>query len=94
MDFCIRDDDTNFFTTPEDLDHAYGEISPIVPNVLWGTDATATWMQQQCQVTGFAVLDHFTGECLGIHAAKYSSCHEAPVPIRQSSACLACMTRM
>jgi predicted deacetylase len=27
MYFCIRDDDTNFFTTPEDLEHAYGEIS-------------------------------------------------------------------
>lgn len=27
MYFCIRDDDTNFFTTPDDLEHAYGEIS-------------------------------------------------------------------
>ncbi len=27
MYFCIRDDDTNFFTTPEVLEHAYGEIS-------------------------------------------------------------------
>lgn len=27
MYFCIRDDDTNFFTTPDDLDHAYGEIT-------------------------------------------------------------------
>lgn len=27
MYFCIRDDDTNFFTTPEDLERAYGEIS-------------------------------------------------------------------
>jgi len=29
--FCIRDDDTNFFTTPEDLEHAYGEISQLGP---------------------------------------------------------------
>jgi hypothetical protein len=27
MFFCIRDDDTSFFTTPEDLEQAYGEIS-------------------------------------------------------------------
>jgi hypothetical protein len=27
MDFCIRDDDTSFFTTPEELEQAYGEIS-------------------------------------------------------------------
>ena len=27
MYFCIRDDDTSFFTTPEELEQAYGEIS-------------------------------------------------------------------
>ena len=27
MDFCVRDDDTSFFTTPEELEQAYGEIS-------------------------------------------------------------------
>jgi hypothetical protein len=27
LHFCIRDDDTNFFTTPEDLEQAYGEIT-------------------------------------------------------------------
>ena len=27
MYFCIRDDDTSFFTSPEELDHAYGEIT-------------------------------------------------------------------
>jgi uncharacterized protein DUF2334 len=27
MYFCIRDDDTSFFTTPEDLERAYGDIS-------------------------------------------------------------------
>jgi hypothetical protein len=25
--FCIRDDDTSFFTTPEELDRAYGEVT-------------------------------------------------------------------
>ena len=27
MEFCIRDDDTSFFTSPDDLERAYGEIS-------------------------------------------------------------------
>jgi hypothetical protein len=31
MYFCIRDDDTNFFTTPDDLERAYGEITKCGP---------------------------------------------------------------
>lgn len=27
MEFCIRDDDTSFFTSPEQLEHIYGEVS-------------------------------------------------------------------
>jgi len=27
MQFCIRDDDTSFFTSPEQLEHAYGELT-------------------------------------------------------------------
>jgi len=27
MDFCIRDDDTSFFTSPEDLEQLYGEVT-------------------------------------------------------------------
>ncbi|GJL61736.1 MAG: hypothetical protein NPIRA04_03900 [Nitrospirales bacterium] len=61
-----------------------GTILPMAPNMIWGTDATATWTQRQGQVTVFAVLNHFTGECLGIHAAKYGSRHEAMEPIRQA----------
>lgn len=45
-----------------------GTIIPIAPNVMWGTDATAAWTQGQGQVTVFATVDHYTGECLGIHA--------------------------
>lgn len=61
-----------------------GSIIPMAPNLMWGTDATATWTLKQGQVTVFAVLEHFTGECLGIHAAKYGSRHEALEPIRQA----------
>jgi len=31
LHFCIRDDDTNFFTTPDELEHAYGEITKFGP---------------------------------------------------------------
>ena len=29
--FCIRDDDTSFFTRPEDLEQAYGRITQYGP---------------------------------------------------------------
>jgi len=61
-----------------------GTIIPIAPNVMWGTDATAAWTLRQGQVTVFAALDHHSGECLGIHAAKYGTRHEALEPIRQA----------
>src|SRR3954453_22812476 len=31
MEFCIRDDDTSFFTSPDDLEGVYGEISRVGP---------------------------------------------------------------
>ena len=61
-----------------------GTIIPIAPNVMWGTDATAAWTLRQGQVTVFAALDHHSGECLGIHAAKYGTRHEALEPVRQA----------
>lgn len=61
-----------------------GTIIPMAPNIMWGTDATAAWTLKQGQVTVFAVMDHHTGECLGIHAAKYGTRHEALEPIRQA----------
>lgn len=31
MQFCVRDDDTSFFTSPEELEQAYGELSRYGP---------------------------------------------------------------
>src|SRR5258708_22550213 len=31
LQFCIRDDDTNFFTQPEELERAYGRITQCGP---------------------------------------------------------------
>ena len=54
------------------------------PDQLWGTDATATFTQQDGQVTIFAAIDHCTAECLGIHAVKRRHRFEALEPIRQA----------
>lgn len=50
---------------------------------MWGTDATATFTQEDGQVTVFVAVDHFTAECVGIHAAKPGTRYEALEPIKQ-----------
>ena len=60
-----------------------GTIIPIAPNLMWGTDATATYTSQHGNATVFAAVDHFTGECVGIHAAIIGNRFEALEPIRQ-----------
>jgi transposase InsO family protein len=60
-----------------------GTITPEKPNVMWGTDATGVWTEREGMVRVFAVIDHATAECLGIHAAKYGTRFEALEPIRQ-----------
>jgi hypothetical protein len=46
MYFCIRDDDTNFFTAPEDLERVYGEVS------LWGPISLAVVPFQRAGTSG------------------------------------------
>lgn len=60
-----------------------GTITPKLPNVMWGTDATGVWTEREGLVTVFAAIDHATAECVGIHAAKYATRFEALEPIRQ-----------
>ncbi len=60
-----------------------GTIIPNAPNVMWGTDATATLTAEDGQVTVFAAVDHFSAECVGIHAAKPGTRYEALEPLRQ-----------
>lgn len=61
-----------------------GTIIADRPDQLWGTDGTATFTQQDGQVTIFAAIDHCTAECLGIHAVKRGHRFEALEPIRQA----------
>lgn len=60
-----------------------GRIITEKPNVMWGTDATATVTLLDGQVTIFAALDHCTAECVGIHAAIHGDRFEALEPLRQ-----------
>jgi len=60
-----------------------GTIISEQPNQLWGTDATAAVTMAEGQVTIFAAIDHYTAECVGIHAVKRATRFEALEPIRQ-----------
>jgi hypothetical protein len=65
---------------------AHPHVGTIVtdrPNVMWGTDATATVTVRVGPVTVFAAIDHCTAECVGIHAARHGTRFEALEPLRQ-----------
>ena len=60
-----------------------GTIVTASPNVMWGTDATATVTLADGHVTIVGAIDHCTAECGGLHAAKYGTRFEALEPVRQ-----------
>jgi transposase InsO family protein len=60
-----------------------GSILADRPDTLWGTDLTTTVTLEEGQAAVFAVVDHCTGECLGIHAAREANRFEALEPLRQ-----------
>jgi putative transposase len=60
-----------------------GTIIPTQVDTMWGTDMTATFTRQEGQVAIFIAVDHYSAECVGIHAAKQGTRFEALEPIRQ-----------
>jgi len=58
-------------------------IIPEAPNTMWGTDMT-TAVTGEGTAAIFFVLDHWSGECLGIHAAVRGTRYEALEPLRQA----------
>jgi putative transposase len=60
-----------------------GTIIPQQVDTMWGTDMTATYTRQDGQVAIFIAADHYSAECVGIHAAKQGTRFEALEPIRQ-----------
>jgi putative transposase len=59
-----------------------GTIIPDRPDAMWGTDATAGWTDEG-SATIFIAVDHYTAECVGIHAARRGTRCEALEPLRQ-----------
>ena len=59
-----------------------GTIIPGRPDAMWGTDASAGWTDEGA-ATIFVAVDHFTAECVGIHAARRGTRFEALEPLRQ-----------
>jgi len=60
-----------------------GTIIPQQPNVMWGTDLTSTMTVQDGYAAVFVAVDHYSGECVGIHASVRATRFEALEPIRQ-----------
>jgi putative transposase len=60
-----------------------GTIIPTQVDTMWGTDRTATCTRHEGQVAIFIAGDHYSAECVGIHAAKQGTRFEASEPIRQ-----------
>ena len=59
-----------------------GTIIPETVDTMWGTDLTTTWTAEG-QVAVFIAIDHYSAECVGIHAARRATRFEALEPIRQ-----------
>ena len=60
-----------------------GTITTEAPDVMWGTDMSATVTVGEGAAFVFVAVDHCTTECIGLHAAKSASRFEALEPIRQ-----------
>ncbi len=59
-----------------------GTIIPERVDMMWGTDLTTT-ITGEGQVAVFVAVDHWSAECVGIHAARQANRFEALEPIRQ-----------
>jgi len=54
------------------------------PNQMWGIDATVGFTLAEGPVTIFAMVDHATAECLGMHVARRGTRFEALEPVRRA----------
>jgi putative transposase len=59
-----------------------GTIIPETVDTMWGTDLTTTIIGEG-QAAVFIAIDHFTAECVGIHADRHATRFQALEPIRQ-----------
>ena len=74
---------------PHRVGHAHGPkahdgtITTEAPDVMWGTDMTATVTGGEGSACVFVAVDHCTTECIGLHAAKSGNRFEALEPVRE-----------
>lgn len=61
-----------------------GTIIQEAPDMMWGTDLTATLTVREGQAAVFICVDHCTAELLGVHAAKAATRWEALEPVKQA----------
>ena len=60
-----------------------GTITTDRPSRMWGIEATAAVTLDGGQLTVFAMVDHCTAGCVGVHAVKRATRFEALEPLRQ-----------
>ncbi len=60
-----------------------GTIIPETVDTMWGTDMTTAYTTEHGQVAVFVAVDHCSAECVGLHAARRGTRHEALEPVRQ-----------
>ena len=74
---------------PQRTGHAHGPkahdgtITTEAPDVMWGTDMTATMTVAEGVAHVFVAVDPWATECIGLHTAKSGNRFEALEPIRQ-----------
>ena len=59
-----------------------GTIIPATIDTLWGTDMTTAWTSEGPAAV-FVAVDHYSAECIGIHASHQGTRFEALEPLRQ-----------
>jgi len=60
-----------------------GTIITELPDQMWGIDATTTMTRYEGAISVFVMVDHATAECIGLHAARRGTRHEAIETLRQ-----------
>jgi putative transposase len=61
-----------------------GRITTDAPNVMWGTDMTSTVLSTGRNAYVFAVVDHCSQDCIGIHVSNRATRYEAVEPVRKA----------
>jgi transposase-like protein len=59
-----------------------GTIIPETIDTMWGTDMTTAWTGEGPAAV-FVAVDHYSAECVGIHASHQGTRFEASEPLRQ-----------